>query len=43
MLAALKDAAQTQQILILTCRGRDYEGPGLTVREFPQRSARSAA
>ncbi|HNN91063.1 MAG TPA: AAA family ATPase [Pseudomonadota bacterium] len=43
MLAALKDAAQTQQILILTCRGRDYADPELTVREFPQRSARSAA
>ncbi len=43
MLAALKEAAQTQQILILTCRGRDYENQALTVRRFPESSARCAA
>lgn len=43
MLAALKDAAQTQQILILTCRGRDYANQDLPVRRFPESIARSAA
>jgi DNA repair exonuclease SbcCD ATPase subunit len=43
MLAALKDAAQTQQILILTCRGRDYANQDLLVRLFPEGVVRHAA
>jgi uncharacterized protein YhaN len=43
MLAALKDAAQTQQILILTCRGRDYANQDLLVRSFPESTVRRAA
>lgn len=43
MLGVLKEAAQTQQILILTCRGRDYAHQDLAVRQFPESAACRAA
>lgn len=42
MLTALREAAKSQQILILTCRGRDYENRALTVRQFPDSQVRRA-
>jgi len=43
MLLLLRRAAEKQQIVVLTCRGRDYVSQGLPVRWLSECIARSAA